>query len=74
MLFLVSRTKITFKINSGVYIMEPHLLKEIPDNTFMHITDLIESIRKRRGKVGVFPISEKSWKDFGTWDEYLKHI
>ena len=31
-------------------------------------------IGDRKGKVGVFPISEKSWKDIGTWGEYLKQI
>jgi len=54
-----------------MYILEPELLKEIPENQFFHITELIEKIRKRNGKVGVFPVSEKSWKDIGEWDEYL---
>lgn len=67
---LTEKPEITFKINSGMYILEPHLLKEIPDNTFLHITELIEKIKNRGGKVGVFPISAQSWKDVGTWDEY----
>jgi len=33
---------------------------------------LIEKVRKRKGKIGVFPVSEKSWKDIGSWEEYLK--
>lgn len=64
---------ITFKINAGLYILEPHLLKEIPKNHFFHITHLIEKIQDRNGKIGVFPVSEKSWKDIGEWDEYLKN-
>ena len=54
--------------------LEPHLLQEIPENTFFHITELIENINDRNGKVGVFPISEKSWIDIGEWSEYLKII
>ena len=27
----------------------------------------------RKGTVGVFPVSEKSWKDIGEWDTYLKN-
>lgn len=68
------KPEITYKINAGLYILEPHLLNEIPKNKFFHITDLIDNIKKRGGKVGVFPVSEKSWKDIGEWDEYLKNI
>jgi len=63
-----------FKINTGMYIVEPHLLDEIPQDTFYHITHLIEKIISRSGKVGVFPITEGSWSDIGTWNEYLNAI
>ena len=69
---LREKPEITFKINSGMYILEPQLLAEIPKNQFFHITQLIEKVRKRKGKIGVFPVSEKSWKDIGSWEEYLK--
>jgi dTDP-glucose pyrophosphorylase len=62
----------TFKINSGMYLLEPHLLNEIPVNTFFHITDLIEAIKNRGGRVGVFPVSEGAWMDIGEWAEYNK--
>lgn len=71
---LSEKPELTFKINSGMYILEPHLLKEIPINQFFHITQLIENIQKRGGNVGVFPVSSKSWKDIGEWDEYFKNI
>ena len=57
-----------------MYILEPHLLNEIPENEFFHITQLIENIINRNGKVGVFPVSEGSWRDIGEWNEYLKLI
>lgn len=69
---LVEKPEIVYKINSGIYLLEPHLLKEIPYDTFFDITDLIKNILKRNGKIGIFPVSEKSWKDIGEWDEYLK--
>ncbi|WP_286761129.1 nucleotidyltransferase family protein [Salegentibacter sp. UBA1130] len=59
-------------INAGMYILEPHLLEEIPENEFFHITTLMEKILNRNGKVGVFPVSEGSWMDIGQWDEYNK--
>lgn len=71
---LIEKPELTFKINSGMYILEPHLLNEIPSDTFFHITQLIDKIKERKGRVGVFPISEKSWKDIGDWSEYKKNI
>lgn len=59
-----------FKVNSGVYILEPHLLMEVPNNSFCNMTDLIDFILKRSGRVGVFPVSEGSWTDIGNWDDY----
>lgn len=67
------KPEITYKINAGLYVLEPHLLSEVPINTFFHITDLIQLIKSRNGKIGVFPVSEKSWRDIGEWDEYLKN-
>jgi dTDP-glucose pyrophosphorylase len=70
---LVEKPELTFKINSGMYLLEPNLIDEIPENEFFHITHLIEKVKKRGGRVGVFPVSEKSWRDIGEWEEYLKN-
>ena len=69
---LVEKPELTYKINSGLYILEPHLIDEISDHEFLNITDLIDRILLRNGRVGVFPVSEKSWKDIGEWSEYLR--
>ena len=71
---LIEKPELTFKINSGMYILEPHLIDEIPNKKFFHITHLIEQIKIRGGRVGVFPISEKSWIDIGNLEDYLNHI
>lgn len=68
------KPEITYQINTGVYILEPHVLDLIPDNKFYHITELIKDLKAGGGKVGVFPVSEGAWKDIGQWDEYLKMI
>jgi dTDP-glucose pyrophosphorylase len=67
---LREKPDLTYLINCGMYILEPHLLNEVPDNKLFHITDLIENIKKRKGRVGVFPVSEMSWIDIGDWKEY----
>lgn len=68
---LSEKPEYTFKINTGFYILEPHLIDEIPEDTFYHITFLIEKLYNEGRKVGVFPISEGSWIDIGNWEEYF---
>jgi len=74
LLSIHEKPEFTFKINSGMYILEPHLLNEIPVNEFYYITQLINKVRDRKGNIGVFPVSEASWKDIGSWEEYKKCI
>lgn len=64
----------TYQVNTGVYILNPELIDEIPENTFFHITHLMEKVQARGGRVGCFPVSEHAWKDMGEWSEYLKMI
>jgi dTDP-glucose pyrophosphorylase len=63
------KPELNIKINSGMYILEPELIDEIPQNHFFNITQLIEKVRNRKGRIGVFPVSEGSWKDIGSWEE-----
>lgn len=64
----------SYLINSGLYILEPHLLEDIPENKFYHITTLINDLMEQNRRVGVFPVSEKSWKDVGEWKEFYKNV
>lgn len=63
-----------FLINTGMYILNAKVLNFIPSNRVFHMTDLIAEIQRRRGKVCVFPISEKSWIDVGQWEEYHRSV
>ncbi len=64
----------TYQVNTGVYILNPELIDEIPEGEFFHITHLMEKVQSRGGRVGCFPVSEHAWKDMGEWTEYLKMI
>ncbi len=74
MLGLKEKPETTYMINTGVYILNPECIEEIPENIFFHITHLMEKIKERGGRVGCFPVSEYSWKDMGEWPEYFKMI
>ena len=71
---LKEKPELTYMINTGVYILNPECIDEIPEGEFFHITQLMEKIKARGGRVGCFPISEHAWKDMGEWPEYLKMI
>lgn len=74
LLSMKEKPEITYIINSGMYVLEPSVLDDIPDNSFFHITELIEKVKARGGKTGVFPVSEKSWFDIGEWNEYQQTV
>jgi NDP-sugar pyrophosphorylase family protein len=71
---IIEKPELTFMINTGLYILEPHLINEIPKDEFYHITTLIEKLKNEKRRVGVFPVSENSWIDIGEWPEYLSRI
>lgn len=74
MTVLSEKPELTYQVNTGVYILNPTCIDEIPEGEFFHITHLMEKIKFRGGRVGCFPVSEHAWKDMGEWSEYLKMI
>lgn len=74
MVSLKEKPEHTYMVNTGVYILNPELIDEIPEGEFFHITHLMEKVKARGGRVGCFPVSEDAWKDMGEWPEYLKMI
>ena len=71
---LSEKPEFNYMINTGVYILQPELINEIPEGEFFHITHLMDKVRTRGGKVGCFPVSDGSWIDMGEWPEYLRMI
>lgn len=74
MVALSEKPELTYQVNTGVYILNPSCIEEIPEGEFFHITHLMEKIKARGGRVGCFPVSEHAWRDMGEWPEYLKMI
>lgn len=71
---LKEKPELTYMINTGLYLLNPECINEIPEGEVFHITQLIEKITEKNGRVGCFPVSEKSWRDMGEWQEYLKMV
>ncbi|MBE5918047.1 MAG: CBS domain-containing protein [Pseudobutyrivibrio ruminis] len=65
---------LTYQINSGVYIIEPHLLDYLNNEETIDLPSLLLRVKSNGEKIGAFPVSEGSWVDMGNWDDYLKLI
>ena len=63
------KPKLSYFINTGMYIINPETIDLIPDNTLFHMTHLVDKVMKNGGKVGTYPISEDSFLDMGEPDE-----
>ena len=74
LLRLREKPDLTMLVNVGLYIVEPHLLEDIPEDRSMDITELMDSVRARGGRVGLFPISERAWADIGEWQKYYQAV
>ena len=64
------KPKFNFLANTGLYIINPKILKLIPKNKKFDMTDLIKKANLIKKKIGVFPVGEDSWMDIGQWNEY----
>lgn len=64
----------SFLVNTGLYVLNPEMLDEIPEDRMYHITELIEDVKIKGGKIGVYPIAEGTWVDVGQWAEYQKAL
>ena len=56
-------------VNTGFYILNPEFIDMIPENTFIHITDIIKKCIDQGKRIGMYPISGDRWLDMGQMDE-----
>ena len=66
---LREKPEVGFFVNAGVYLAEPHLCAEIPENRHYDMTDLIARLIAEGRRVVSFPIHEY-WLDIGRIDDY----
>ncbi|MHC1682811.1 MAG: nucleotidyltransferase family protein [Clostridiaceae bacterium] len=71
---IIEKPQFDYLINTGMYVLEPDVLNDIPEGKVYNLTDLYEDYMKKGEKVGVYPISENSWMDMGQIDEMQKMI
>lgn len=71
---LKEKPEFSFLTSTGVYVIEPEVIYSLKENKFCHITDIAMEYKKIGKRVGVFPITEKSWLDMGQFNEMKEMI
>ena len=66
---LKEKPEYSYLVSTGMYV-----LRKTPHDEYYNMTDLIDNVRAIDGKIGVYPVSEKSWLDTGEWKEYKKTV
>ena len=66
---LEEKPKLSYFINTGMYIVNPEMIDKIPEDTFFHMTHLAEKLMAEGLQVGMYPISEDSFLDMGEFEE-----
>ena len=71
---IIEKPKLDFFVNIGLYVLSPDLIKLIPKKRAYDMPDLIKLVKRKKKRIGVYPIDDKSWIDVGQWSEYHKAI
>ncbi|MDI9472348.1 MAG: nucleotidyltransferase family protein [Bacillota bacterium] len=66
---MLEKPEYSFLVNTGMYILEPEVIDDIPENTHYHMTDLINQYVETGEKVAIYPIRETDWLDMGQIKE-----
>ena len=78
----VSKNKLTkfiekpeehYLANTGIYLAESNIFNVLKKNKKSSIVDLINSCLTKKIKIGVYPVSDLAWKDFGQSPEFLRN-
>ncbi|MBK5240788.1 nucleotidyltransferase family protein [Clostridium sp.] len=59
----------SYLANTGMYVLEPEVLNDIPTGEFYNLPDILVNYMKDNIKVGIYPVGEQSWMDMGQLSE-----
>jgi NDP-sugar pyrophosphorylase family protein len=71
---LSEKPSFDYNVNTGIYVMEPSVIREIPSNQMFHMTDLMNKLLEEKRRVGAYPITEKCWQDMGEIGKMQKML
>ncbi len=62
---LVEKPEYSNLVNSGLYVLNKKVLKYLSKKK-IDMNEYIDILKKKKTKIGIYPIDEKSWIDVGT--------
>lgn len=63
------KPRLSYFVNTGMYVLNPELVDDIPSEEFFHMTHLADKLMAEGRRVGMYPISEDSFLDMGEFEE-----
>ncbi len=63
------KPRLSYFVNTGMYVLNPEVISMIPEDKFFHMTDLADNLLKEGLQVGMYPVSEDSFLDMGEFEE-----
>jgi dTDP-glucose pyrophosphorylase len=67
---MVEKPTFNFLVSTGLYLLEPSVIDEIAEGERIDMTELMNRLIDKGKRIGVYPVSERSWMDMGQWDEF----
>lgn len=61
----------SYTVSGGIYVLNPEIISNIPENQYFNITELIDKLMENNERVGSFPI-RGYWMDIGKIEDYHK--
>lgn len=69
---LSEKPMLNYNVNTGIYVVEASVIKDIPRHQVFHMTDLMNKLLKEKRKIGAYPITDHCWQDMGELKEMYK--
>ena len=69
---MTEKPELSFYTNTGIYMVEPEVIDEIEDDVSIGFPDVIDRLRKKGEKIGVYKVEEEEWMDMGQIPELEK--
>ena len=71
---IIEKPESPFLVVVGTYLIHKSALEIIEEKKPLDAITFINTAKKLKKKVGIYPVRETQWMDLGNWEEYLKSL
>ncbi len=66
---IIEKPEFSYQVNTGVYVLEPEVLYDVPEDKFYNMTELLDKYIVEDREIGIYPITSNCWSDMGEISE-----